>query len=135
MKNIFKSVILYTIISTCLSGCSLIPAVMNMNEEKYYCPKTPDNSSYSFLDLYVPSDDCSGYKLFNKAYNDCIKRNSELKARFDAGKCEKVIVKEHRIGGAKCKVELIETSQRRISTSCIGNNTDRAMEKIRQIYK
>ena len=135
MNNIFKSFLLFTLISTCLSGCSIGPRAMDMKEGKYYCPETPDNSSYSFTDLYVPSEDCSAYKSFNTAYKDCLDRNNKLKARFDAGKCEKVIIKEHQIGLSKCNVEITEKSHKRISTFCTGNNTDKAMEKIRELYK
>ena len=135
MKSIFKSFLLFTIIATCMSGCSIGPKALNMNEEKYYCPETP-SSSYNFNDLYIPSEDCSTYKsLSSFLYNVCLDKNNKLKARYDAGKCEKVVVKQHLIGGAKCKVEIIENSKKRISTVCSGNDTDKAMEKLRNMYE
>ncbi len=133
MKNIFKSCLLFTIIATCMSGCSIGPNATN--EGKYYCPETP-SSPYSFNDLYIPSEDCSTYKsLSSSLYNICLDRNNTLKARYNAGKCEKVVVKQHVIGDAKCKVEVVKKFKKLISTVCSGNDTDKAMEKIRKMYE
>ena len=136
MKKIFGGLCLLTAMSLCMSGCSLVPAALDVNNPKYYCPETADDSSYSFTDLYVPSDDCSMYKAFSEsAYDGCIERNNNLKTRYDSGKCENVVVKKHNISGSKCTVEITEKSNHVISKSCFGNNTDKAMKKLQEIYK
>ena len=87
------------------------------------------------MNVYVPSDDCSSFRKFGqKAYTFCINKNIEMKARFDAGNCEKIVVKEHNIGGAKCKAEILEQSETLISTQCSGRRTHSALKSVKRIY-
>ena len=128
------------------SGCTIntggfSPSTLNQGNEKYYCPEIQSENSYSINNLYVPRDNCESMKnkfvksISPNAYEDCINKNIKLKARYDEGKCEKVIIKQHRIGGAKCTVEVTENSKKIISKSCFGRNTDYAMRKLNSIYK
>lgn len=133
MKKFFTGLFLFAFILNIISGVAYGMAAFDMDTEKYFCPKKPD-SAYNFLDLYVPSKDCSSYQSFIPAYNHCIKKNAELKARFDAGLCEKVLVKEHIIGGAKCKAEVLEKSETHISTQCSGRHTSSALRSVKKYY-
>ena len=134
MKNIFKVLLTFIFVLTGLNCFSHTPAAFDMDRQKYHCPKTPD-APYNFMNLYVPNDDCSSFRRFGeKAYDFCIRKNLEFKARFDAGECEKIIIYEHNIGGAKCRAEVLEKSQKHISTECSGKNTSRAIRSIKRLY-
>ena len=134
MKNIFKILLVSIFVLTGLSCFSHTPAAFDMDTEKYHCPKTP-NAPYNFMNLYVPNDDCSSFRRFGqKAYDFCIRKNLEFKARFDAGLCEKIVIQEHNLYGAKCRAEVLEKSQKHISTECSGKNTSRAIRSIKRLY-
>ena len=135
MKNLFKNSLLFTFIVTCLSGCAYSYTDSNSSKEKYHCPKSLKDSSYNFLNVYEPNEDCSFYKSFTPiAYNFCVNKKDELKARFDAGLCEKIVIYKHNMYGAKCKAEVLEKSEKLISVECSGKNTSSAIKRIKRMY-
>ena len=135
MKKFFKSLLLFTFILIFVSGYAYSSVGSGTNKEKYHCPKSLEDTSYSFLNVYEPNKDCSSHKSIPTAYNYCVNKKAELKARFDAGLCEKIIIHEHNLYGAKCRAEVLEKSEKLISTECSGRNTSIALKTVKHMYE
>lgn len=102
---------------------------MSFGSEYYCAPKNFDGYDYAYM--YNPSstvESCDVCKYSSGVYNKCVQSYNQNKARFAAGGCVPITVKNYSFGATTCTVKYL--GNEKISTGCSGPDAEKYSNQL-----